>query len=179
MLPLFETIPTEKPAQRKRRAAIQKDARTVEEALNKMRGIREEINALLYNTQTRPTVQSPADSAALIQDEMEILDHEELFIMLLDRRNKALKIIKLYSGSVSSSQVRIGELFKDAIINNASALIMAHNHPSGDPTPSPDDVALTRAAVQAGKLLDIDVLDHIIIGFKKWVSLKERGLGFN
>jgi DNA repair protein RadC len=70
-------------------------------------------------------------------------------------------------------------LFKDAVRINASAIIVAHNHPSGDPTPSPDDVAVTRAIVQAGKLLDIDVLDHVVIGQGKWVSLKERGLGFS
>jgi len=69
-------------------------------------------------------------------------------------------------------------LFKDAIRTNASAIIVVHNHPSGDPTPSPDDVAVTRAIVQAGKLLDVDVLDHMVIGQGKWVSLKERGLGF-
>jgi len=68
--------------------------------------------------------------------------------------------------------------FKDAIRTNASAIIVVHNHPSGDPTPSPDDVAVTRAIVQAGKLLDVDVLDHMVIGQGKWVSLKERGLGF-
>ena len=69
-------------------------------------------------------------------------------------------------------------MFKDAIRTNASAIIVVHNHPSGDPTPSPDDVAVTRAIVQAGKLLDIDVLDHMVIGQGRWVSLKERGLGF-
>ncbi len=72
----------------------------------------------------------------------------------------------------------MGELFKEAIRRNAAALILVHNHPSGDPSPSPEDIALTRAAVQAGKLLDVDVLDHIVIGRGKYVSLKERGLGF-
>ena len=72
----------------------------------------------------------------------------------------------------------MGELFKGAVRTNASAIIVVHNHPSGDPTPSPDDVAVTRAIVQAGKLLDVDVLDHLVIGQGKWVSLKERGLGF-
>jgi DNA repair protein RadC len=89
-----------------------------------------------------------------------------------------LEIVEVYKGSVNSSQVRVGELFKDAIRTNSSAIIVVHNHPSGDPTPSPDDVAVTRAIVQAGKLLDIDVLDHMVIGQGKWVSLKERGLGF-
>jgi DNA repair protein RadC len=69
-------------------------------------------------------------------------------------------------------------LFKAAVRRTASSIIVVHNHPSGDPTPSPDDVALTRAIVQAGKLLDIDVLDHLVIGHGRWVSLKERGLGF-
>ena len=90
-----------------------------------------------------------------------------------------LEIVEVYQGSVNSSQVRVGEVFQAAISRHASALILIHNHPSGDPTPSPDDVAVTRAIVQAGKLLDIDLLDHLVIGQSKWVSLKERGLGFN
>ena len=97
---------------------------------------------------------------------------------LLDRRNRVMETAEVYKGSVSSSQIRIGEVFKEAIRKNASALIVIHNHPSGDPTPSPDDVAVTRAIVQAGKLLDVDVLDHLVIGQGRWVSLKERGLGF-
>jgi DNA repair protein RadC len=75
--------------------------------------------------------------------------------------------------------VRVGELFKSAVRRNAASLIVAHNHPSGDPTPSPDDIAVTRAIVEAGKLLDIEVLDHLVIGNGKFVSLKQRGLGFS
>lgn len=126
----------------------------------------------------RPAINSPADAAALLQYEMSALEQEHLRVLLLDRRNRVLEAVEVYKGSVNSSQVRVGELFKDAIRANASAVIIAHNHPSGDPTPSPDDVAVTRAIVQAGKLLDIDVLDHLVIGQGKWVSLKERGLGF-
>jgi DNA repair protein RadC len=74
---------------------------------------------------------------------------------------------------------RISEIFAPAIRRNVTAIIVIHNHPSGDPTPSPDDVAVTRAILQAGKLLDIDVLDHMVIGQGRWVSLKERGLGFS
>ena len=99
-------------------------------------------------------------------------------VLLLDRRNRVLVIVEIYKGSVNSSQVRVGEIFKEAIRKNASGLIVVHNHPSGDPTPSPDDVAVTRAIIQAGKLLDVDVLDHLVIGQGRWVSLKERGLGF-
>ena len=113
-----------------------------------------------------------------MQYEMSALEAEHLRVILLDRRNRVLDIQEVYKGSVNSSQVRVGELFKEAVRINASGIIVIHNHPSGDPTPSPDDVAVTRAIVQAGKLLDIDVLDHLVIGMGKWVSLKEKGLGF-
>jgi DNA repair protein RadC len=126
----------------------------------------------------RLAINSPADAAALVQYEMSALEQEHLRVILLDRRNRVLEIVEVYKGSVNSSQVRVGELFKEAIRTNSSALIVIHNHPSGDPTPSPDDVAVTRAITQAGKLLDVDVLDHLVIGQGKWVSLKERGLGF-
>ncbi len=134
---------------------------------------------MLETPEERPSINSPADGAALLQYEMSALEQEHLRVILLDRRNRVLEVVEVYKGSVNSSQVRVGELFKDAIRMNASAIVVAHNHPSGDPTPSPDDVAVTRAIVQAGKLLDIDVLDHLVIGQGKWVSLKERGLGFS
>ena len=127
----------------------------------------------------RPTVNSPADAAALVMYEMSLLEKEHLRVIVLDRRNHVLEIVEVYQGSVNSSQVRVGEIFKPAIARSASAIVVCHNHPSTDPTPSPDDVAVTRAIVQAGKLLDCEVLDHLVIGHGgKWVSLKERGLGF-
>jgi DNA repair protein RadC len=109
---------------------------------------------------------------------MSALEQEVLRVILLDSRNRVMDVVELYRGSLNSSQVRVGELFRPAIRRNAAALIVVHNHPSGDPTPSPDDVAITRAIVQAGKLLDIEVLDHLVIGRGRFVSLKERGLGF-
>ena len=126
----------------------------------------------------RPTINSPADAAALVSYEMSALEQEHLRVILLDRRNRVMETVEVYKGSVNSSQVRVGEIFKEAVRKNASALVIIHNHPSGDPTPSPDDVAVTRAIVQAGKLLEVEVLDHLVIGQGKWVSLKERGLGF-
>ena len=132
----------------------------------------------IESPEERPTINSPADAAVLVQYEMSALEQEHLRVMLLDRRNRLLETVEVYKGSVNSSQVRVGELFKEAVRKNASAIIVIHNHPSGDPTPSPDDVAVTRAIVQAGKLLDVEVLDHLVIGQNKWVSLKERGLGF-
>jgi DNA repair protein RadC len=74
--------------------------------------------------------------------------------------------------------VRVSEVFRQAILDNAPSILVAHNHPSGDASPSPDDVATTRAIVQAGKLLDIELIDHLVIGKEQFVSLKERGLGF-
>jgi DNA repair protein RadC len=132
----------------------------------------------LESPEERPTINSPADAAALVQYEMSALEQEHLRVLLLDTRNHVLDIVEVYRGSVNMSQVRVGEVFKAAIRRNASAVIVVHNHPSGDPTPSPDDVAVTRAFVQAGKLIDVDVLDHLIIGLGKYISMKERGLGF-
>jgi DNA repair protein RadC len=126
----------------------------------------------------RPAIHSPADAAALVQYEMSALEQEVLRVILLDSRNRVLDTAELYRGSLNSSQVRVGELFRPAIRRSAAALIVVHNHPSGDPAPSPDDVAITRAVVQAGKLLDIEVLDHLVIGRGRFVSMKERGLGF-
>jgi DNA repair protein RadC len=134
---------------------------------------------MVESPEERPAINSPAEAAALVQYEMSGLEQEHLRVILLDTRNHVLGIEEVYKGSVNSSQVHIGEVFKPAIRRNAPAIIVIHNHPSGDPTPSPDDVAVTRAILQAGKLLDIDVLDHMVIGQGRWVSLKERGLGFS
>ncbi len=132
---------------------------------------------LATETDERPLINSPADAAALVQYEMRTLEQEELRVFLLNTRNRVIAIETVYRGSVNCAQVRVGEVFKTAVRRNAPAIILAHNHPSGDPTPSPDDLAITRAIAQAGKLLDIDVLDHLVIG-SHYVSMKERGLGF-
>lgn len=126
----------------------------------------------------RPSVSSPADAAALVQYEMSALAQEHLRVINLDTRNRVINIDKLYVGSLNASTVRVGEIFKPGIQRNAASIIVLHNHPSGDPTPSPEDISLTRSIVQAGKLLDIEVLDHLVIGQGRWVSMKERGLGF-
>ncbi len=126
----------------------------------------------------RPQINSPTDIAALVQEEMSLLAEEHLRVILLNQRNFVLDIIDLYKGSVNSSQIRVGEVFEGAIRLKASAIVVCHNHPTGMADPSPDDIAVTRAIVQAGKLLDIQCLDHLIIGQAgKFVSLKERGLG--
>ncbi len=126
----------------------------------------------------RPVINSPEDAAGLVRYEMSAFEEEHLRVLLLDTRNRVLDKVEVYHGSVNTSQVRVGEVFKAAIRRNTTAVIIIHNHPSGDPTPSPDDVAVTRACVEAGKLLDIEVLDHLVIGQGRYVSMKERGLGF-
>lgn len=133
---------------------------------------------VLEAPEERPAIHGPAEAAELVQYEMGALEQEELRVLLLDTRNRVQQIETVYRGSVNSSQVRVAEIFKAAIRRNASNLIVIHNHPSGDPTPSPDDVAITRLILQAGELLDIKLLDHIIVGSGRFVSLKERGLGF-
>lgn len=125
------------------------------------------------------TVCSPADAANLLMAEMSTLEQEHLVVILLNTRNAVLSVETVYIGSLNTSVVRVGELFNRAIRQNAAAIIVAHNHPSGDPAPSPEDVRVTSQFVSAGKLLDIDVLDHVIIGAGRFVSLKERGLGFD
>ena len=126
----------------------------------------------------RPTVQSPADAAALVQYEMAALEQEHLKILLLNTRNQVLDIVEIYRGSLNSSMVRVGEVFKPAVRKHAAAIIVVHNHPSGDPSPSPDDITVTKAIIESGNLLDIEVLDHLIIGQGRFVSMKEQGLAF-
>lgn len=129
--------------------------------------------------QEKARVTSPADAANLLMSEMMFLEQEHLRLILLDTRNGVLGTPTIYVGSLNTSVIRIGELFRAAIKENAAAFIVAHNHPSGDPSPSPEDINVTRQIVQAGRLLDISLLDHVIIGHQRYVSLKERGLGFD
>ena len=111
-------------------------------------------------SEEHPQIHCPADAAALLQYEMCMLQQEYLKVLLLDTRNRVMEIVELYHGSLNMAQVRVGEVFKPAVQRMAHAILLVHNHPSGDPSPSPDDVALTRAIVQAGKLLDIELLDR-------------------
>ena len=140
-----------------------------------------ELGRRLSSTQPeeRAVVRSPADIANLLLTEMGLLEQEHLRVVLLNQRNQVLSIPEVYRGSVNTSLIRIAELFREAVRQNCPAVVLVHNHPSGDPTPSSDDVAMTKQAVEAGKLLDIEVLDHVIIGQGRYMSLKEQGLGFD
>lgn len=127
----------------------------------------------------RWTVRSPRDVAERLVLQMGRLEREELRVVLLNTKNVVLRIATVYQGNVASSLVRVGELYRDAVRLNATGIILVHNHPSGDPTPSPDDLHLTAEALAAGRLLDIQLLDHLVVGHDAWVSLRDRGIAFD
>jgi len=133
---------------------------------------------MLANPAARLRVNSPAEVAQMLMAELAYADQEHVKVVLIDTRNYVISIPTIYKGSLNSAHIRVGELFKEAIRRNAAAVIIAHNHPSGDPTPSPEDVVLTRKIIEAGRILNIDVLDHLVLGRQRWVSLKERGVTF-
>jgi DNA repair protein RadC len=127
----------------------------------------------------RFAIRGPRDLATRLTADLGHLPREELRVVLLDTRNGVLAMPTVYRGNVSAALVRIAELFRDAVRLHASRLILVHNHPSGDPTPSPDDLHMTAEAVAAGRLLDITVLDHLVIGHGSWASLRDRGVAFD
>ena len=127
---------------------------------------------------SRPQITSPADAANLLQLEMGLLEQEHLRVLLLDSKNCVQSVSEVYVGNVNTSVVRVAEVFRDAVRNNCPFIIVAHNHPSGDPTPSREDISTTQKIAKAGELLNIEMLDHIIIGLNRYVSLKERGISF-
>lgn len=127
------------------------------------------------NAAERPYISTPKDAAAIMRPVVELLAEERMYVMLLSTKNRVNAIQEVSVGSLNASVVHPREIFKAAILSNAAALILVHNHPSGDPTPSHEDVALTKAIVEAGKILDIPVLDHVIMG-DRYKSLKEMGV---
>lgn len=135
------------------------------------------LSVLLYPSD-RSKIKSPADVAALLMLEMGYLDQEQLRVVIVNTKNRVLKVHMVYQGSLDSSIVRVGEVFKEALKLNGARIILVHNHPSGETCASPEDVLLTRQVIDAGRLLDCEVLDHLIIGQGRWMSLRERGLGF-
>jgi DNA repair protein RadC len=126
----------------------------------------------------RVSIRSPEDVGNLLQGEMGLLDQEHLRVLLLNTRNQVLGTHEVYRGSVHTAVVRIGELFREALRQNAPCIILVHNHPSGDPAPSSEDIAMTKQAIAAGELLDIDVLDHVIIAHGRFASLKSMKVAF-
>ena len=126
----------------------------------------------------RPQIRVPGDAANLLMPLMQLLEREELWVVSLDTKHRVKQMATVYQGSLNAASVRVAEVFRMPVARLAASLVLAHNHPSGDPTPSPDDVRLTEVIVEAGSLLDIAVMDHLVIGRNRFVSLKERGMGF-
>lgn len=127
--------------------------------------------------EARTQIRAPADSFFALKY-LSVEAQEHFVVLVLDTRNHVRDTVTVYVGNVNSSVVRVAEVLRPAIVQNCPAIILAHNHPSGDPDPSPEDVSVTRSIIQAGKLFDIEILDHIVIGADRFVSLKERGLAF-
>ncbi len=135
--------------------------------------------ALLPAPGSRWTIRAPRDVAERLMPDMARLEREELRVLLLNAKNAVLRQTTVYQGNVSAALVRIAELFRDAVRVHAAGIIVIHNHPSGDPEPSPDDLHLTAEAIAAGRLLDIPLLDHVILGADAYVSLRDRGVSFD
>ncbi len=110
---------------------------------------------------------------------MELLQHEELRLLTMDTKHRVLSNQVLYRGSVNTAPARVAEVFREAVRRNATAIAVVHNHPSGDPSPSQDDIALTEQLVAAGELLELELIDHVVIGRARFVSMRERRLGFD
>ena len=139
--------------------------------------------AVRYDVATRPegpedlpAISCPEDVRRLLGPEMSGLAQEQLRVLLLNTKNLVVGQRVIYQGNVNSSMIRAAEVLRPAIVEAVPSIIISHNHPSQDPTPSPEDAAITRELVSASKLLGIDLLDHVVIGGEKFVSLKERGL---
>ncbi|MBW7886443.1 MAG: hypothetical protein H3C34_28210 [Caldilineaceae bacterium] len=128
-------------------------------------------------------VRTPHDAAQYLMTNVytpfDALDQEELHVLLLDNKNHITHESLVYRGTVNSIYVRQAEIFKPAVRVNAPAILISHNHPSGDVNPSPEDVRLTQESVMVARLLGIELLDHLVIGRDIWLSLRERGLGFD
>ena len=134
---------------------------------------------LATHPDVRPSVRTPEDVANLLLADMALLEQEHLRVILLNTRNQVLGVPEVYKGTVNATHVRVADLFRDAVREGCPSIIVVHNHPSGDPTPSADDVAMTRTVIQAGALLEIEVLDHIVLARNGYASLRERGLAFD
>lgn len=122
-------------------------------------------------------IDSPEAAARALQPHFAALDREVVKVALLSRKHRILAVVDVYAGNVAGTSVRIGELFTEALRRNAPGIVIAHNHPSGDPSPSAEDLRTTRDAVAAGRLLGVDVLDHLVFGAGRWVSIgAEQGM---
>jgi DNA repair protein RadC len=140
-----------------------------------------DLLTLLQHLLTPPmstTISSPSAVAAMLMAEAATIQHERLWVICLNKKNQVISIDRLYNGCLDTSPVRAAEVYRKALQINAASIILAHNHPSGEPVASPQDVDITEKLIKAGTLLDIELLDHLIIGHGRWSSMRERHLGW-
>lgn len=128
-----------------------------------------------YNPDDKYVIRSPDDGANYVMEEMRLLKQEHFVVLFLDTKNHVIHRQTIFVGSLNASIVHPREVFREAAKRSAASIILTHNHPSGDPSPSQEDIHVTRRLVEAGKIMGIEVLDHLIIGNRKFVSLKEKG----
>lgn len=128
-----------------------------------------------YRSQDPYVIRSPQDGAEYVMEEMRILNQEHFVALFLNTKNQIIHRQTIFVGSLNASIVHPREVFREAVKRSSASIIVAHNHPSGDPAPSQEDIHVTRRLVEAGKMIGIEVLDHLIIGDRKFVSLKEKG----
>jgi DNA repair protein RadC len=122
----------------------------------------------------RPVVAGPGDAARLVMDRLRFAEAERFLVLLLNTRHEVFAVLEVTRGGLASSPVHPREVFKPAVREGAAAVILVHNHPSGDPAPSRADMAMTVRLCRAAALVGIPVLDHIVIGDGRWISLRER-----
>ncbi|MDE2861746.1 MAG: hypothetical protein OXL35_09775 [Chloroflexota bacterium] len=175
-------IQAETPTARSQLSLFQTEGQALLDALRSNLHLLGEI-ALRYGVETQPesadaplTVSNSNDVHKLLAPEMSRLAQEQLRVLLLNNKNVVVGQRVVYLGNISSAIVRPAEVLRPAVVEAVPSIIVAHNHPSRDPAPSPDDITVTRELVQAGKLLGIELLDHVVIGGKRYVSLKDRNL---
>jgi DNA repair protein RadC len=123
----------------------------------------------------RPEITSPEAAAAVLLPVLDGLDREHCLTLNLDTKHRLVATTTVSVGSVDHTFMSPREVFRDALLHGASALVIAHNHPSGDAEPSRDDQLITRRLVRAGELVGVELLDHLVIGHERWVSLARRG----
>lgn len=136
------------------------------------------VRMTLESGPDREQIRSPSDASHILTPYIGDAEQENFAVLYLDTRNRVIDKEILYKGSLNTSLVRTAEVFRGAIRRNCASIIVAHNHPSGDPNPSPEDIMLTRRLVEVGKLMELDVLDHMVIGHNRYISLREQGKGF-
>lgn len=150
--------------------------RLVQENLRLLADLRPAYRSAICRARELEPLTSPDQIHRLLGPEMADLPQEQLRVVLLDTRNRIIDVVLVYQGNVSSAVVRMAELFRDAIVANAPAIVLIHNHPSGESDPSEQDIQLTKQAAEAASLLGIQLLDHVVIGHGRFASLKDRGV---